>query len=248
MASFVSHCALVTGASQGIGLAIALALARQGAWVAGTATTLKGAQDFSSIFSNLKLQGQGFVLNVCDIHSIQTLVECLTRLNKLPNILINNAGVVMDAPMIRLRSEQWHAVMNVNAHAIFDMTRRFLVPMLHQRYGRIITIGSVIASIGNIGQTNYAASKAAVIGFSKSLALEVARYNITVNTISPGFIQTNMTKSLSPCQKEKILEKIPLQRFGLPDDIASACLFLSSKDSHYITGFNLHVNGGLFME
>ena len=248
MFSFKSQNALVTGSSRGIGHAIAITLAQKGAWVAGTATSQAGADHFSKTLSDLKLSGQGFVLDIRDKASIQQLIHNLKILNRLPSILINNAGIVRDALVLRLAQQDWDSVLQVNLTGVFQLTQACLLPMLKARYGRIITIGSVVSASGNKGQAHYAASKAATSAFSKSLALEVASSGITVNVVAPGFIQTDMTNHLNEVQREQIVQKIPLQAWGKPEDIANACMFLASKESAYITGHTLHVNGGLLMK
>lgn len=247
MFSLISQRALVTGASRGIGHAMAMALAKQGAWVAGTATTLAGAEAFSRQLAELALQGQGFVLDVCDTTSINHLVTSLKHLSKPPTILVNNAGIARDSLALRLTERDWQAVINTNLKGAFQLSQQCLMPMLKARYGRIINIGSVVGLTGNPGQTHYAAAKAALIGFSKSLAWEVASRGVTVNVIAPGFIETDMTTRLSQTQRESLLQKMPIQHLGQVEDIAHAGVFLASQEAGYITGHTLHVNGGLFM-
>ncbi len=248
MFALESQYALVTGASRGIGNAIALALAQQGAWVAGTATTQEGAAQFSAQLADLNLLGQGFVLDVTQAKSRDALITTLKNEDKLPSILVNNAGITRDGLALRLKTEDWQAVLDTNLTGIFHMTQSCLMPMLKARYGRIIHIGSVVGSTGNAGQTHYAAAKAGLIGFSKSLAVEVATRGITVNVVAPGFIETSMTQALSEAKQTQFLEHIPAHKLGQPEDIAHACLFLAARESGYITGHTLHVNGGLFME
>jgi 3-oxoacyl-[acyl-carrier protein] reductase len=248
MFSLDSQYALVTGASRGIGQAIAITLAKQGAWVAGTSTHREGAEQFSQQLRDLNLQGQGFVLDVTQTESRHTLFTTLKKLDKLPTILINNAGITRDNLALRLKAEDWQSVIETNLSSAFHMTQLYLMPMLKVRYGRIIQIGSIIGSTGNPGQTHYAAAKAGIIGFSKSLAREVASRGVTVNIIAPGFIDTHMTQSMPEPRKTEILNQIPVQTLGHPQDVANACIFLASKESAYITGHTLHVNGGLFME
>lgn len=243
-----NQIALVTGASRGIGHAIALELAKQGAYVAGTATTPQGAEKISHLFTQQHLNGRGLVLNVTEPASISNAFISLKEQAGAPTILVNNAGITRDNLMLRMKDEEWDAVIATNLTAIFQLTRLCLKDMLKARNGRIISIGSVVGSTGNGGQVNYAAAKAGLIGFSKSLAQEVATRNITVNVIAPGFIESDMTNSLTEEQKAAILSKIPGSRLGQPDDIAHACAFLASPQASYITGHTLHVNGGMFME
>lgn len=243
-----SQCALVTGASRGIGLAIAMALAKQGAWVAGTATTQEGAGRIDQRLLELQLPGQGFVLDVCNSQSIEQLIQTLRELQKSPTILVNNAGITRDRLLLRLPESDWDAVIETNLTAMYRVTKHCLRPtMIKARFGRIINISSVVGVTGNLGQTPYAASKAGVIGFSKSLAHEVAPWGITVNVIAPGFIDTEMTQALPESNRKKLLERIPSQRLGTVRDVANACVFLASSESQYITGQTLHVNGGLLM-
>ncbi len=248
MSSLQNQIALVTGASRGIGQAIALELAKQGANVIGTATTEQGAEKISQLFAQEKLHGKGFVLNVAEPNSIEQLLATAKEQIGAPTILVNNAGITRDNLMLRMKDEEWDAVIATNLTAIFRLTKLCLKDMLKARYGRIISIGSVVGSMGNPGQANYCAAKAGVIGFSKSLAQEIASRNITVNVIAPGFIESDMTNKLNDEQKTAILSKIPGARLGQPADIAHACAFLASSAASYITGHTLHVNGGMFME
>jgi 3-oxoacyl-[acyl-carrier protein] reductase len=238
--------ALVTGANRGIGAAIALTFAEQGAKVAGTATTEEGAEHISQRFKKLGLTGQGFVLDISDQMSRQNFFTHLKGFG-LPEILVNNAGITRDNLLLRMKSEEWNAVIETNLNAIFHLTQYCLKSMLRARFGRIITISSIVGTTGNPGQANYAAAKAGVMGFTKTLAQEVAPRNITVNVVSPGFIATDMTDRLTDEQKKALLQKIPMGHFGKPYDIAQACLFLASAWSDYITGQTLHVNGGMIM-
>jgi 3-oxoacyl-[acyl-carrier protein] reductase len=243
-----NQIALVTGASRGIGQAIALELAKLGAQVIGTATTEQGAEKISNLFAQEKLTGKGFVLNVTEQASIDQLLTNVKEQIGAPTILVNNAGITRDNLMLRMKDEEWDAVINTNLTAIFRLTKLVMKDMLKARYGRIISIGSVVGSMGNPGQANYCAAKAGIIGFSKSLAQEIASRNITVNVIAPGFIESDMTNALNDEQKAAILSKIPGARLGQPTDIAQACAFLASPAASYITGQTLHVNGGMFME
>ena len=238
--------ALITGASRGIGAAIALAMAEQGALVAATATTAAGAENISQRLQAHGLKGKGFVLNLSDDASIKSLFAELQDFG-LPNILVNNAGITRDNLLLRMKAEEWDAVINTNLNAVFKLTQLCLKPMLKAQFGRIINIASVVASTGNPGQANYAAAKAGLIGFSKSLAQEVATRHITVNVLAPGFIETDMTRQLNEAQRKFLLEKIPLKRLGQAIDVARACVFLASDWADYETGLTLHVNGGMYM-
>jgi 3-oxoacyl-[acyl-carrier protein] reductase len=238
--------ALITGASRGIGAAIALAMAEQGALVAATATTAAGAENISQRLQAQGLKGKGFVLNLSDEASIKSLFVELQYFS-LPNILVNNAGITRDNLLLRMKAEEWDAVINTNLNAVFKLTQLCLKPMLKAQFGRIINIASVVASTGNPGQANYAAAKAGLIGFSKSLAQEVATRHITVNVLAPGFIETDMTRQLNEAQRKFLLEKIPLKRLGQPIDVARACVYLASDWADYVTGLTLHVNGGMYM-
>lgn len=238
--------ALVTGASRGIGAAIALELAKQGAKVAGTATTAEGAENISKQFKELGLNGQGFVLNITDPTSIENLFNELKAFGAV-EIVVNNAGITRDNLLLRMKDDEWNAVIETNLNAVFHLTQHCLKSMLKARYGRIITISSIVGTTGNPGQANYAAAKAGIIGFTKALAQEVATRNITANVVSPGFIETDMTAKLNDEQKKLLLQKIPAGRLGKPNDIAQACVFLASPGADYITGQTLHVNGGMAM-
>ncbi len=242
-----NQIALVTGASRGIGHAIALELAKQGAQVVGTATTAEGAAKITAAFKHNNLTGCGLVLDLADPASVTQLITTMKEQVGAPSILINNAGITRDNLMLRMKDEEWAAVINTNLNAIFQLTKLCLKDMLKARFGRIISIGSVVGSTGNPGQANYAAAKAGLLGFSKSLAQEVASRDITVNVIAPGFIETDMTNKLSEEQKTALMTKIPATRLGQPSDIAYACAFLAAPQAGYITGHTLHVNGGMHM-
>lgn len=237
--------ALVTGASRGIGQAIALQLASAGARVIGTATSEAGAQRISADLS--AWGGQGRVLDVSDAQSISQLFAQLDADELMPSILVNNAAITRDTLALRMKDEDWDAVINTNLSANFRVSKACLKRMMKERYGRIINITSVVGLMGNAGQINYAASKAGVIGLTKSLARELASRNITVNTVAPGFIDTDMTRVLPEAQREALLTQIPAGRLGSPDDIAAAVLFLASPAAAYITGQTLSVNGGMLM-
>jgi 3-oxoacyl-[acyl-carrier protein] reductase len=244
MASLNGSIALVTGASRGIGRAIAERLAADGATVIGTATSENGAH---SISDYLQGEGEGKVLDVSIPESMQTLLAEITEKHGAVDILVNNAGITRDNLLMRMKDDEWQSIMDTNLTAIFKMSKAVLRGMMKKRKGRIINIGSVVGSTGNAGQANYAAAKAGVIGFSKSMAREVASRGITINVVSPGFIDTDMTKSLSDDQKESIFKDIPANRLGDPKEIAATVGFLASDDAAYITGETIHVNGGMYM-
>lgn len=242
-----NQVALVTGASRGIGQAIAFALGKQNATIIGTATSEAGAQKISDGFKANEIAGTGMVLNVADSDSVS---ECLKKINAdylAPDILVNNAAVTRDTLLMMMKDDQWDEIINTNLTSIFRMTKAVVRPMMKKRSGRIISISSVVGSTGNPGQTNYAATKSGLVGFSKSLAREIGSRNITVNTVSPGFIDTDMTKQLGDHQKKTLTDQIPLGRLGSADEIAAAVVFLASPSAAYITGENIHVNGGMYM-
>jgi 3-oxoacyl-[acyl-carrier protein] reductase len=238
---------LVTGASRGIGLAIALELGRQGATVVGTATSNDGAGKISDALKADNLKGQGVVLNVTDQGSIDTALEEIQNAWGAPTVLVNNAGITRDNLLMRMKDEEWDAIMDTNLKSLFRMSKAVLRGMTKARKGRIISISSIVGSSGNAGQCNYAAAKAGVIGFTKSLAREVGSRNITVNAVAPGFIDTDMTRALADVQRQALLAQIPLGRLGLAEEIADAVAFLASPRAAYITGTTLHVNGGMYM-
>ena len=242
-----SDVALVTGASRGIGRAIALALGGAGATVVGTATTADGADQLRADFSAVGIKGRGLVWNAAEAASTDALIDALDGAEGLPTILVNNAGVARDALILRMKSEDWEQTLQINLSAVFRLSKGCLRRMLKERHGRIINIGSVVGSIGNAGQVHYAAAKAGLVGFTKALAKEVATRNITVNTVAPGFIETDMTRMLPEAQKEAYLAQIPVGRFGGAEEVANAVLFLASREAGYITGQTLHVNGGMYM-
>lgn len=239
--------ALVTGASRGIGKAIAQTLAAQGAYVVGTATSEAGQTNISAYLKESNLEGEGMVLNVTNPESIENCLNSLDNAGKTPHILINNAGITADNLLLRMDDEEWDKVIQTNLSALFRMTKACLRPMFRARWGRIISIGSVVGSSGNSGQVNYTAAKAGLVGFSKSLAQEIGSRNITVNVVAPGFIDTDMTESLPDMVKEEMLKRIPLKHLGEPEDIAAAVAFLASDAAKYITGETIHVNGGMYM-
>ena len=239
--------ALVTGASRGIGQAIAHTLAKQGAKVIGTATTEQGAQAITQHFAQTGLQGRGMVLNVGDQASVDALLKDVEANEGAPTILVNNAGITRDNLLMRMKNEEWDDVININLGSLFRLSKAVVRGMMKARKGRILTIASVVGVMGNAGQTNYAAAKAGIIGFSKSLAREVGSRGITVNVVAPGFIATDMTAQLGDEQKERLVQQVPVGRLGNVDDIAQAVLFLASPHASYITGETLHVNGGMYM-
>ncbi len=239
--------ALVTGASRGIGKAIALKLAKNGASVIGTSTTEAGADQITQMFAEEGLKGQGVMLDITNRMQITSVLETIQKEWGSISILINNAGITSDNLFIRMKDEEWDKVIQTNLSSLFYMTRGCLKSMMKARFGRIVNIGSVVASMGNAGQVNYAAAKAGLLGFTKSLAREIGSRNITVNAIAPGFIATDMTQSLTEPQRELLLQQVPLGRLGQPEDIALAVLFLVSEAANYITGETLHINGGMHM-
>jgi len=238
---------LVTGASRGIGMSIASELSENGAIVIGTATSKEGASSISNSLSSFKNKGEGMVLDVNSSDSIQSLIKSINEEYGEIQILVNNAGITQDNLLVRMKDEEWDNVLNTNLTSIYKLSKSVLRSMMKSRYGKIINISSVVGHMGNAGQTNYVASKAGITGFTKSLAQEVGNRGITVNCVAPGFIDTDMTKSLSDDQKEKLITHIPLSRLGDSSDVAKAVLFLASSDADYITGETIHVNGGMLM-
>lgn len=242
------HTALVTGASRGIGLAIALMLAHQGNYVVGTATSEAGAKAISDQLEAAGLQGHGMVLNVTDAATIDAgLADIQVRAGAVA-ILVNNAGITRDDLLMRMSDEDWEQVIDTNLSSVFRLSKAVLRPMMKARFGRIVNIASVVGVMGNAGQTNYAAAKAGMVGFSKSLAREVGSRNITVNCVAPGFIDTDMTRAMPEAAKAGLLGLIPLGKLGQVEDIAHAVEFLTSDRAAYITGATLHVNGGMLMD
>jgi len=239
--------ALVTGASRGIGQAIALELGRQGAQVIGTATSNDGAEKIGQALKQNNVAGRGIVLDVNSTDSIAAALSELEKSGATPTILVNNAGITRDNLLLRMTEEEWDAILDTNLKSVYRMTKACLRAMTKARWGRIISISSVVGAMGNAGQANYAAAKAGLIGFTKALAREVGSRNITVNAVAPGFIDTDMTRALPDAQREALLKQIPLGRLGRAEEIAQAVAFLASPQAGYITGTTLHVNGGMYM-
>lgn len=239
--------ALVTGASRGIGQAIARTLGKQGAIVVGTATSEAGANNISASLKSEGIKGCGMVLDVANSDSVATCIKQITTDFGSPDILVNNAGITRDNLLMMMKDDQWEDIINTNLNSIFRMSKAVIRPMMKKRTGRIINISSVVGATGNPGQTNYAAAKAGLIGFTKSLAREIGSRNITVNSVAPGFIDTDMTRELGEEQKNKLTSQIPLGRLGSADEIAAAVEFLASPSAAYITGETIHVNGGMYM-
>lgn len=242
-----NEIAFITGASRGIGQAIAMGLAAQGATVIGTATSEKGAAAISDYLQQHQAKGVGMVLDVTDQASVEKVVADIESQFGTVSILVNNAGITRDNLLMRMKEEEWDAIMQTNLTSLFRVTKACLRTMMKARRGRIISIASVVGVSGNAGQANYAAAKAGVIGFTKSLAREVGSRGITANVVAPGFIDTDMTRELPEAQKQALLNQIPLNRLGTPEEIAHAVAFLASPGAAYITGETLHVNGGMYM-
>lgn len=238
---------LVTGASRGIGRAIAMQMGQQGATVVGTATSESGANAISDAFKEAGFNGRGMVLNVTDAEQVSAVVKAIADEFGAVTVLVNNAGITRDNLMMRMKDEEWDDIVDTNLTSVFRVTKACLRGMLKNKGGRIINIASVVGATGNPGQANYAAAKAGIIGFGKSLAHELGSRNITVNTIAPGFIQSDMTDALPEEQKENLKKNIALGRLGQPEEIAQAAVFLASSNAAYITGHTLHVNGGMYM-
>jgi len=237
---------LVTGATRGIGKAIALTLGEAGATVIGTATTESGADNISKVFADNNISGKGIKLNVTDNEQIASLIKSVNEDFGSIDILINNAGITRDNILLRMKEDEWEDIINTNLSSLYKMSKSVLRGMIKKRSGRIISITSVVGAMGNAGQSNYAAAKAGMIGFTKSLAREVGVRGITVNAVAPGFIETDMTSNLPDEQKEALASQIPMGRLGTPDEVANAVLFLAGDSGSYITGQTLHVNGGMY--
>ena len=239
--------ALVTGATRGIGKAIAKALSTPDTYIIGTATSEQGAEVISTYFEEDQINGEGRVFNAGSSENTKSLISEISDAFGYPSILVNNAGITKDQLLLRMREEDWDDVININLKSVYRLSRLCLKGMMKNRWGRIINIGSVVGSIGNAGQSNYSASKSAIEGFTRSLAREIGLRGITVNTVAPGFIETDMTLKLDEDVRAKMLEKIPLARLGQPTDVACVVKFLASSSGGYITGETIHVNGGLYM-
>jgi len=242
-----NEVALISGASRGIGQAIALNLGKEGATVIGTATSEKGAAAITAYLKDQGIKGQGMVLNVTEQDSIDTLLTEMKDNYAMPSILVNNAGITRDNLMMRMKNEEWDTIIQTNLTSVFKLSKACLRAMVKARSGRIISIASVVGLTGNAGQANYAAAKAGIFGFTKSLAREIGSRGVTVNAVAPGFIDTDMTRSLPDAAKEALLKQIPLNRLGQVEEIASAVGFLASSNASYITGETINVNGGMYM-
>ena len=242
----VEKLVLVTGASRGIGQAIVLTLGAAGATVIGTATTKKGANAISKQFTEHKITGQGMILNVTDNNNIAELMKNINEKYGTVDILINNAGITRDNILMRMKLDEWDEIINTNLASVFKMSKAVLRGMMKKKSGRIISVTSVVGAMGNSGQTNYAAAKAGIMGFTKSLAREVGSRGITVNTVAPGFIQTDMTDALPDEQKKALSSQIPMARLGTVDEVAQTVLFLAGEGGSYITAQTIHVNGGMY--
>lgn len=239
---------LVTGASRGIGQAIALRLGQLGAVVIGTATTESGANSINQYLEKAGIKGIGITLNVNNTEQINDAIRTIRDKFGEIEILVNNAGITRDNLLVRMKDEEWDEIIETDLKSVFRLSRAVLRAMMKARYGRIINISSVVGAMGNMGQTNYAAAKAGIFGFSKSLAREVGSRNITVNCVAPGFIDTDMTRSLADEFQQNLIQHVPLGRLGRPEEVASAVAFLASSAAGYITGTTLHVNGGMYMD
>lgn len=241
------NVALVTGASRGIGKRIAQTLGANGFIVIGTATTESGAEKISQYLDEAGVKGKGMILNVCDLDAIKSVHKQICEEFSAPLVLVNNAAITKDNLFLRLKPEQWDAVINTNLNSVYHVTKTCMKAMLKARWGRVISITSIVGVTGNPGQANYCAAKAGVIGFTKSIAQEMAGAGITANAIAPGFIETDMTAALTDKQRDMILSQIPMKKIGCVDDIASAVSYLASEASSYMTGQTLHINGGMYM-
>ncbi|QQQ52171.1 3-oxoacyl-ACP reductase FabG [Pseudomonas syringae] len=245
--SLQGKVALVTGASRGIGQAIALELGRNGAVVVGTATSESGAERISATFKEHGIEGFGLMLDVCDAESVNSVLSTIQERVGAPLILVNNAGITRDNLMMRMKDDEWYDVVNTNLNSLFRLSKGVLRGMTKARWGRIISIGSVVGAMGNAGQVNYASAKAGLEGFSRALAREVGSRAVTVNSVAPGFIDTDMTRELPEAQRESLITQIPLGRLGQAEEIAHVVAFLASEGAGYVTGATIPVNGGMYM-
>lgn len=238
--------ALITGASRGIGQAIALKLGNNGATVIGTATSANGAENITKIFKDNNIKGKGLKLNVTNDNEINEVIANIKQEFGAISILVNNAGITRDNLLMRMKDSEWNDIIATNLSSVYKMSKAVLRDMMKLKYGKIISIASVVGAMGNAGQSNYAAAKAGIMGFSKSLAREVGTRGIRVNTIAPGFIKTDMTDKIPEAQKQALIAQIPLAKLGSPEDIANTALFLAAKSGDYITAQTLHINGGMY--
>ncbi|MCI3946610.1 3-oxoacyl-ACP reductase [Pseudomonas syringae] len=245
--SLQGKVALVTGASRGIGQAIALELGRNGAVVVGTATSESGAERISATFKENGIEGFGLMLNVCDAESVNSVLSTIQERVGAPLILVNNAGITRDNLMMRMKDDEWYDVVDTNLNSLFRLSKGVLRGMTKARWGRIISIGSVVGAMGNAGQVNYASAKAGLEGFSRALAREVGSRAVTVNSVAPGFIDTDMTRELPEAQRQSLITQIPLARLGQAEEIAHVVAFLASEGAGYVTGATIPVNGGMYM-
>ena len=248
MSTLEGKVALVTGTSRGIGKAIALELGKQGAAVIGTATSAAGAENVSQNLAAAGVKGSGIAMNVNDAAQVESVLAGIQKQFGDIAILVNNAGITRDNLLLRMKDEEWDDIMSTNLKSVYRLSKLVLRGMMKARFGRIINITSVVGATGNAGQTNYAAAKSGIVGFSKSLAREVGSRNITVNCIAPGFIDTDMTRALSGEQRDALIRQIPLGRLGEAGDVAATAVFLASPGASYITGCTIHVNGGMHMD
>jgi 3-oxoacyl-[acyl-carrier protein] reductase len=247
MMNLQGETALITGATRGIGQAIAQTLGNAGATIIGTATSAKGAESITADLKSSGISGEGYVLDVNDSDAIAAMIKDISERYGTPGILVNNAGITRDNLLMRMKDDEWDGVISTNLSSIYRLSKAVLRGMMKLKKGRIISIASVVGVMGNAGQTNYSAAKAGIMGFSKSLAREVGSRSITVNTVAPGFIDTDMTRALGEEQRELLVQQVPLNRLGSVDDIAQTVLFLASPSAAYITGETIHVNGGMYM-
>ncbi|MBL6687631.1 MAG: 3-oxoacyl-[acyl-carrier-protein] reductase [Pseudomonadales bacterium] len=239
----MTKTAVITGASRGIGQAIAAAMVEAGYRVLGTATTEAGAENISALLGG---KGRGYVVDLAVQQSVSNFLEALKQDQETPLILVNNAGITKDNLLMRMKAEEWHDVIATNLSGVFQLTQGLLRGMMKAKFGRVINLSSVVGRMGNGGQSNYAASKAGIEGFSRALGAEVASRNITVNSVAPGFIETDMTTALSSDQRSAMLARVPAARLGKPEEVAALVKFLASEDASYITGETLHINGGMY--